>query len=318
MKNQPKPSKQQAEATQKKPQESSASQKKQQEEPTLGKREVKATQSPKSPNQVQKPSNPNTQDSSNKKIKSDTQPQQEHEVFVGNLPFRATEKDLKEFFSSCGKITIAKIVYNKEGKSRGRGFVKFIAPEGVANALKLNNNIFMDKPIIVDEVKTYDNLFKNPEANANENPNLNVNKIVKDYTPKQSEFGNVESMTLLIRNLDYAVSEDDLQKVFSECPGIKNTRIIRRNTGLSKGYGFVDFDSIENARAGLAKEGSVLKGRRMTIEFSAPKSVRYDGKSPSEVRPSSGPGNIEEGKAGSRPVTKKGFITKFEGNVVDL
>jgi len=318
MKNQPKQSKQQAEAVQKRPDELLGPQKKHQDESALGKREVKGSQSPKSPNQPQRVSNPSSQTIPNKKVKSESQPQQEHEVFVGNLPFRATEKDLKEFFVSCGKITIAKIVYNKEGKSRGRGFVKFSSHEGVANALKLNNNIFLDKPIIVDEVKTYDNLFKNPEANASENPNLNVNKIVKDYTPKQSDFGNVESMTLLVRNLDYSVTEDDLLKIFSDCPGVKNTRIIRRNSNMSKGYGFVDFDSIDNARAGLAKEGSVLKGRRMTIEFSAPKSVRYEGKDPNEVRHGSGNGKTEEGRSGSRPAIKKGFITKFEGNVVNL
>jgi RNA recognition motif-containing protein len=318
MKSQPKQTKPQPDSKDKKPKVTSTPQEESHEQPSLGKREQKTNPSPRDNDQVQKKSAQSNPDSSAKKIKSETQFPQDHEVFVGNLPFRATERDLKEFFSACGKITIAKIVYNKENKSRGRGFVKFVSPEGVANALKLNNNIFMDKPIIVDEVKTYDNLFKNPELNATENPNLHVNKIVKDFTPKQSEFSNVESQTLLIRNLDYSITEDDLTKVFAKCPGVKRTRIIRRNNGMSKGYGFVDFDTVENARAGLANEGHILKGRRMTIEFSAPKSVRYEGKEPSEVRPQSGHGRIEEGQAGSRPVTKKGFITKFEGNVVDL
>jgi nucleolin len=288
------------------------------EETSLGKRpEVNLQQSSKySKHQSNEVQNPEIQ--VDKKVKQETNTNandtQVNEVFVGGISFNATEKNLKDFFNSCGVITLVKIVYNKEGKSRGRGFVKFTTPEGVKRALQLNGSVFLGKPIIVDAVKSFDNLFQNPE----ENPNLKVNAIIKDFTPKQSAFDQVESSTLLVRNLSYEVTETDLLNIFKDCGGVKNTRIIRRNTGLSKGYGFADFESIEQAKKGLEKEGSVIKGRRITLEFSAPKNVRHEGINPNGAPAFVDKGEIALGQAGSRPASKKGFITKFEGDVVEL
>jgi RNA recognition motif-containing protein len=46
-------------------------------------------------------------------------------LYVGNLPFNATEEEVKEFFSSAGEVTSVKIITDRDtGRSRGFCFVE--------------------------------------------------------------------------------------------------------------------------------------------------------------------------------------------------
>jgi RNA recognition motif-containing protein len=46
-------------------------------------------------------------------------------IFVSNLSFNVQDEDLREFFTSYGEVTSAKIINDREtGKSRGFGFVE--------------------------------------------------------------------------------------------------------------------------------------------------------------------------------------------------
>jgi RNA recognition motif-containing protein len=46
-------------------------------------------------------------------------------LYVGNLPWRATDEDLKEFFSAFGTVQSASVVSDRDtGRSRGFGFVE--------------------------------------------------------------------------------------------------------------------------------------------------------------------------------------------------
>ena len=55
-------------------------------------------------------------------------------IYVGNLPFSATEAQLQEAFSAHGAVSSAKIVADREtGRSRGFGFIE-MANDTEANA----------------------------------------------------------------------------------------------------------------------------------------------------------------------------------------
>jgi RNA recognition motif-containing protein len=41
-----------------------------------------------------------------------------HTIFVGNLGFRTTDRDIRNFFRDCGKVTDVRIAKNDEGKVR--------------------------------------------------------------------------------------------------------------------------------------------------------------------------------------------------------
>lgn len=58
-------------------------------------------------------------------------------VFVGNIPYEATEEKLKEIFSEVGPVVSFKLVYDREnGKPKGYGFCEFHDPEMALSAMR--------------------------------------------------------------------------------------------------------------------------------------------------------------------------------------
>lgn len=59
-------------------------------------------------------------------------------VFVGGIPYAATEDELKAHFSAAGNVVSVFLPIEKEtGRKRGFGFVEFATPEEQANAVKM-------------------------------------------------------------------------------------------------------------------------------------------------------------------------------------
>jgi RNA recognition motif-containing protein len=76
-------------------------------------------------------------------------------LFVGNLPYDATESDLREFFSSIGPLSTVIIPIDREtGKRRGFAFVEFSDPAQAAEASRrLNNQPFKGRNITINEAR---------------------------------------------------------------------------------------------------------------------------------------------------------------------
>jgi len=76
-------------------------------------------------------------------------------LYVGNLPFGASEEDVKKLFSEAGTVQSVKIVTDSySGRSRGFGFVEMNSPEEAEKAISLvNGKTLMDRALIVSEAK---------------------------------------------------------------------------------------------------------------------------------------------------------------------
>jgi RNA recognition motif-containing protein len=76
-------------------------------------------------------------------------------IFVGNLPFSATEADLKALFSEYGTVDSANIISDREtGQSRGFGFVELGADARAQDAIRdLDGSDLQGRNIKVNEAK---------------------------------------------------------------------------------------------------------------------------------------------------------------------
>lgn len=81
---------------------------------------------------------------------------------------------------------------------------------------------------------------------------------------------------IFVANLDYAVDEQKLKDIFGECGSITKTNIIReRATGRSKGFGFVEFSTSEEAdRAVTEMNGKSIEGRELKVDKAHPEKPR--------------------------------------------
>ena len=73
-------------------------------------------------------------------------------LFVGNLPYTATEEDIGNFFGNAGKVDKVAVVMDREtNKSRGFGFVEMAdSDKAIAD---LNGIDFMGRKIVVSLAK---------------------------------------------------------------------------------------------------------------------------------------------------------------------
>jgi len=76
-------------------------------------------------------------------------------LYVGNLPYSATDAILGETFAQCGTVTSAKVITDRDtGRSKGFGFVEMSSEQEAANAIsKFNGADWEGRPMTVNEAK---------------------------------------------------------------------------------------------------------------------------------------------------------------------
>ena len=78
---------------------------------------------------------------------------------------------------------------------------------------------------------------------------------------------------LYVGNLSYGVSDSTLQEMFSAHGNVESAQVIMdRDTGRSKGFGFVEMGSDQEAQAAIAAmNGKEMEGRTLTVNEARPK-----------------------------------------------
>jgi cold-inducible RNA-binding protein len=77
---------------------------------------------------------------------------------------------------------------------------------------------------------------------------------------------------LFVGNLDYTVTSDDLKQAFSQVGTVVDAVVISdKMSGRSRGFGFVEMSSDEEAKAAVEKlNGSELKDRKINVNEARP------------------------------------------------
>ncbi len=75
-------------------------------------------------------------------------------IYVGNLPFNATEQDLRALFESHGTVESVKLINDREtGKPRGFGFVDMAPADAQAAIQALNGQQLGGRPLRINEAQ---------------------------------------------------------------------------------------------------------------------------------------------------------------------
>jgi RNA recognition motif-containing protein len=84
---------------------------------------------------------------------------------------------------------------------------------------------------------------------------------------------------LYVGNLAYRVSSSDLEQMFSQFGNVESAEVISdRDTGRSKGFGFVEMSTDAEARAAIdALHDQEHDGRRLTVNEARPREPRSGG-----------------------------------------
>nr|XP_041574030.1 nucleolin [Taeniopygia guttata] len=168
-------------------------------------------------------------------------------LIVNNLSYAATEETLQEVFKKASSIRVPQ---NNQGRPKGYAFVDFATAEDAKEALNSLNNTEIEGRTIRLE-------FSSPSWQ-------------KGNTNARGGGFSQQSKTLFVRGLSEDTTEETLRESFE---GSISARIVTdRDTGSSKGFGFVDFSSPEDAKAAKeAMEDGEIDGNKVTLDFAKPK-----------------------------------------------
>jgi RNA recognition motif-containing protein len=86
-------------------------------------------------------------------------------------------------------------------------------------------------------------------------------------------------MKLYVGNLAYSMTDTDLQNLFEQYGAVQSAQVIMdRDTGRSKGFGFVEMGTTEEGQAAIqALNDQEVNGRKLTVNEARPREERSGG-----------------------------------------
>ncbi|EPY75387.1 hypothetical protein CB1_001672004 [Camelus ferus] len=136
-------------------------------------------------------------------------------TFVGNIPYEATEEQLKDIFSEVGPVVSFRLVYDREtGKPKGYGFCEYQDQETALSAMRnLNGREFSGRALRVDNAASEKNkeelkslgtgapVIESPygETISPEDAPESISKAVASLPPEQM-FELMKQMKLCVQN----------------------------------------------------------------------------------------------------------------------
>lgn len=107
------------------------------------------------------------------------------------------------------------------------------------------------------------------------------------------------STSLYVGNLPFSITEDELSTVFADYGDVISVKIVLdRDTGRSRGFGFVEMDEDGAEQAQEALDGAELSGRYLKVNPARPREPRPGGGGGGGFRGGGGGGDRRGGGGG--------------------
>ncbi|KAJ7145683.1 hypothetical protein C8R44DRAFT_689743 [Mycena epipterygia] len=178
------------------------------------------------------------------------------QLFVGNLPFDATEADIRQAFEAYGPIESVRMINNPDGSSRGFGYATFVNLEDANQAFSTGAQV-LDRQVRIDYTAPR---FDKPSRGSNET--LGRGTMARPAAPP----GRV----LFAGNMPFGAEEADIREKFEVFGPLKSVRIAVRPSGESRGFAHIEFMREEDAIAAyesFTEEPLYMLDRNVRVDY---------------------------------------------------
>jgi len=174
-------------------------------------------------------------------------------VFIKNLDKTIDNKAMYDTFSAFGNILSCKVAQDmSNGESKGYGFVHFETEEAALNAIQKVNGMLLNGK------KVYVGRFV-PRKDRD-----------MELGEKARKFTNV-----YVKNINDEYDEAKLNEMFQKYGKISSVKVMKSDDGKSKGFGFVSFESPEEAMNACEElNGQDLDGKTVFVGRAQKKAER--------------------------------------------
>ncbi|RWR82267.1 RNA recognition motif domain-containing protein [Cinnamomum micranthum f. kanehirae] len=173
-------------------------------------------------------------------------------VFAYQMPLKANEKDVYDFFSKAGKVRDVRLIMDRNSRrSKGVGYIEFYDAMSVPMAIALSGHQLMGQPVMVKPSEAEKNLVQST-ASAGGSSGLTGPGVARK---------------LYVGNLHFNMTEDQLRQVFEPFGPVEQVQLpTDMETGQCKGFGFVQFAHLEHAKAAQSLNGKLdIAGRVIKV-----------------------------------------------------
>ncbi|XP_068982135.1 uncharacterized protein [Bombus flavifrons] len=178
----------------------------------------------------------------------------ERTIFVGNLPKDVTKKQLQKLFKQFGKIDAIRI--------RGKISKSLNIPKRVA---AITNDLHPKMKSVYAYIR-FESEESTKKALSANGRKFEGNYIRVDMSMKSNDKYETKK-SVFIGNLHFNVDDDSVRNHFKRCGEIQSVRIIRDNqTGVGKGFGYVNFKSEDAVALALELDGITILNREVRVK----------------------------------------------------
>ncbi|TYH29332.1 hypothetical protein ES288_A01G003200v1 [Gossypium darwinii] len=169
-------------------------------------------------------------------------------VFAYQISLKASERDVYEFFSRAGKVRDVRLIMDRNSRrSKGVGYIEFYDVMSVPMAIALSGQPLIGQPVMVKPSEAEKNLVQSTSSAS------------AGQTGPYAAGGR----KLYVGNLHFNITEDQLRQVFEPFGSVELVQLPLDETGHSKGFGFVQFARLEDAKNALNLNGQLEIGGRV-------------------------------------------------------
>ncbi|EYU24065.1 hypothetical protein ABFS82_12G004800 [Erythranthe guttata] len=174
-------------------------------------------------------------------------------VFAYQMPLKATERDVFEFFSQAGKVRDVKLIMDRNSRrSKGVGYIEFYDVMSVPMAIALSGHLFLGQPVMVKPSEAEKNLVQSNTSTAGAG-------VAGPY--------GATDRKLYVGNLHFNMTEFQLKQIFEAFGPVELVQLpTDPETGHCKGFGFIQFAQLEHSKAALSLNGKLeIAGRTIKV-----------------------------------------------------
>ncbi|KAF8961588.1 hypothetical protein BDZ97DRAFT_1190178 [Flammula alnicola] len=163
-------------------------------------------------------------------------------MFIGGLNWDTTDEGLRDYFSQFGKVDACTIMRDAAGTSRGFAFLTFEDPNAV--------------DLVVNREHALDGKTIDP----------------KRAIPREEHLRNTR---YFVGGLSPSTTPDSMRQFFAEYGKVVDaTVMLDRESGRSKGFGFVTFEDASKADQLVGKPGLILDDKQIEVKAAQPRNQR--------------------------------------------
>ncbi|KAF7134980.1 hypothetical protein RHSIM_Rhsim08G0004300 [Rhododendron simsii] len=173
-------------------------------------------------------------------------------VFAYQMPLKATERDVYEFFSKAGKVRDVRLIMDRNSRrSKGVGYIEFYDAMSVPMAIALSGHLLLGQPVMVKPSEAEKNLV---QSNATSGVSV------------AGPYGAADRK-LYVGNLHFNMTEFQLKQIFEAFGPVEVVQLpTDPETGHCKGFGFIQFAQLEHSKAAQSLNGKLeIAGRIIKV-----------------------------------------------------